>query len=119
MKLPVGRLEATLEAERGDRRRLERDHQRQREAETMAYEQAIKVRNIKAVVKVWFVVHRARPLTRDVQYGSRLNFVFGTTAVERRTWYTKCIFRGTSTIELSVSEPNVRIFRGSMSLYFL
>lgn len=41
---PTGRLEATLEAERGDRRRLDRDQQRQREAETLAYEQAIKVR---------------------------------------------------------------------------
>eukprot|EP00752_Nemacystus_decipiens_P011413 g10136.t1 len=35
-------LEATLEAERGERRRQDRDQQRQREAENLAYEQTIK-----------------------------------------------------------------------------
>eukprot|EP00903_Cladosiphon_okamuranus_P009016 g8624.t1 len=35
-------LEEKLEVERADRRRLERDHQRQREVETLAYEQTIK-----------------------------------------------------------------------------
>lgn len=46
----MDRLEATLEAERGDRRRLDRDQQRQREAETLAYEQTITVRNSTLII---------------------------------------------------------------------
>lgn len=38
----TGRIEATLEAERGDRRRQDRDRQRQREAENEASEDTIK-----------------------------------------------------------------------------